>query len=232
MLNDRNATTTTLIAAGTWLDEKLATSAAAAAAAGVGDGAVSPTIADESLRPFMESLTLAAVLLLLILFCVIGNVFVIVAIACERDLRGRPQYYLIFSLAVADLVVRLYFFHILAYKIRGFRKIFVVMSVVSPRFVLVPTPFAAAICCHSRLLPLSSAEFLSPSADVLICVGSASGRALGLRKCRRRMDEPCETRGLNEELWMIFEQLGQVPVMERAIDKCVSLFRKNSNIRK
>ncbi|EYC30605.1 hypothetical protein Y032_0005g2744 [Ancylostoma ceylanicum] len=108
MLNDRNATTTTLIAAGTWLDEKLATSAAAAAAAdGFGDAGASPTIADESLRPFMESLTLAAVLLLLILFCVIGNVFVIVAIACERDLRGRPQYYLIFSLAVADLVVGL-----------------------------------------------------------------------------------------------------------------------------
>ncbi|KAL6725201.1 hypothetical protein ANCDUO_16073 [Ancylostoma duodenale] len=109
MLNDRNATTTTtLIAAGTWLDEKLATSAAAAAADGFAEAGASPTIADESLRPFMESLTLAAVLLLLILFCVIGNVFVIVAIACERDLRGRPQYYLIFSLAVADLVVRLY----------------------------------------------------------------------------------------------------------------------------
>ncbi|RCN49613.1 hypothetical protein ANCCAN_04385 [Ancylostoma caninum] len=105
MLNDRNATTTTLIAAGAWLDEKLATSAAAAAADGFADAGASPTIADESLRPFMESLTLAAVLLLLILFCVIGNVFVIVAIACERDLRGRPQYYLIFSLAVADLVV-------------------------------------------------------------------------------------------------------------------------------
>ncbi|KAK6745347.1 hypothetical protein RB195_011837 [Necator americanus] len=115
MLNDRNTTTTTLIA-GTWLDEKLATSAtevaaaaasAAATSAGISDNGVSPAIADESLRPFMESLTLAAILLLLILFCVIGNVFVIVAIAWERDLRGRPQYYLIFSLAVADLVVGL-----------------------------------------------------------------------------------------------------------------------------
>ncbi|CAI4228820.1 unnamed protein product [Auanema sp. JU1783] len=37
--------------------------------------------------------------------CVIGNVFVLLAICCERDLRNRPQYYLIFSLAVADLIV-------------------------------------------------------------------------------------------------------------------------------
>ncbi|KAK6012355.1 hypothetical protein OSTOST_22499 [Ostertagia ostertagi] len=85
--------------------------AAAAAAAAVGADILSPSLAtpDDSLRPFMEAVTLAAVLLLLILFCVIGNLFVIIAIACERDLRGRPQYYLIFSLAVADLIVSLYF---------------------------------------------------------------------------------------------------------------------------
>ncbi|VDO45416.1 unnamed protein product [Haemonchus placei] len=77
----------------------------------VGDN-LSPSFAasNNSLQPFMESVTLAAVLLLLILACVIGNLLVIVAIACERDLRGRPQYYLIFSLAVADLIVSLYFF--------------------------------------------------------------------------------------------------------------------------
>ncbi|XGW13363.1 hypothetical protein V3C99_000025 [Haemonchus contortus] len=74
----------------------------------VGDN-LSPSFAasNNSLQPFMESVTLAAVLLLLILACVIGNLLVIVAIACERDLRGRPQYYLIFSLAVADLIVGL-----------------------------------------------------------------------------------------------------------------------------
>ncbi|CAD6198239.1 unnamed protein product [Caenorhabditis auriculariae] len=58
-------------------------------------------------RPLLETVILASVLLLLILACVIGNVFVIVAIFIERDLRGRPQYYLIFSLAVADLIVGL-----------------------------------------------------------------------------------------------------------------------------
>ncbi|PIO70231.1 hypothetical protein TELCIR_07923, partial [Teladorsagia circumcincta] len=108
MLSERNASTASLGFA--WYDTaatdgKQPMSAAAAAAAGVGD-ILSPSLAtpDDSLRPFMEAVTLAAVLLLLILFCVIGNLFVIIAIACERDLRGRPQYYLIFSLAVADLI--------------------------------------------------------------------------------------------------------------------------------
>uniref|UniRef100_A0A1I7XSD2 G_PROTEIN_RECEP_F1_2 domain-containing protein n=1 Tax=Heterorhabditis bacteriophora TaxID=37862 RepID=A0A1I7XSD2_HETBA len=58
-------------------------------------------------RPLLETVTIAAVLVLLILACVIGNVFVILAIVWDRDLRGRPQYYLIFSLAVADLIVGL-----------------------------------------------------------------------------------------------------------------------------
>lgn len=48
---------------------------------------------------------IGVVLCILILACVIGNFFVIVAILIERDLRSRPQYYLIFSLAVADLLV-------------------------------------------------------------------------------------------------------------------------------
>ncbi|EGT46797.1 hypothetical protein CAEBREN_09468 [Caenorhabditis brenneri] len=56
-------------------------------------------------RPLVQTVILASVLLLLILSCFIGNLFVILAIIMERDLRGRPQYYLIFSLAVADLLV-------------------------------------------------------------------------------------------------------------------------------
>ncbi|PIC40936.1 hypothetical protein B9Z55_008524 [Caenorhabditis nigoni] len=56
-------------------------------------------------RPLVQTVILASVLLLLILSCFIGNLFVILAIIMERDLRGRPQYYLIFSLAVADLIV-------------------------------------------------------------------------------------------------------------------------------
>ncbi|CAJ0597211.1 unnamed protein product [Cylicocyclus nassatus] len=104
MLNERNASST--VVANNWHEHQTAAAAAAAAGAAV-NGAISPTIADESLGPFMESVTLAGILLLLILFCVIGNLFVLVAIAWERDLRGRPQYYLIFSLAVADLVVGL-----------------------------------------------------------------------------------------------------------------------------
>ncbi|CCD73768.1 G-protein coupled receptors family 1 profile domain-containing protein [Caenorhabditis elegans] len=56
-------------------------------------------------RPLVQTVILASVLLVLILSCFIGNLFVILAIIMERDLRGRPQYYLIFSLAVADLLV-------------------------------------------------------------------------------------------------------------------------------
>ncbi|KAK6050522.1 hypothetical protein COOONC_11973 [Cooperia oncophora] len=98
MLSEHNETTSLGLL---WYDNNNPMSTAATA----GDN-LSPSLAasDDSLRPFMEAVTLAAVLLLLILFCVIGNLFVIIAIACERDLRGRPQYYLIFSLAVADLI--------------------------------------------------------------------------------------------------------------------------------
>uniref|UniRef100_A0AC34F3S6 G-protein coupled receptors family 1 profile domain-containing protein n=1 Tax=Panagrolaimus sp. ES5 TaxID=591445 RepID=A0AC34F3S6_9BILA len=46
-------------------------------------------------------------ILTLIVFCVVGNLFVILAVLLERDLRSRPQYYLIFSLAIADLLVGL-----------------------------------------------------------------------------------------------------------------------------
>jgi hypothetical protein len=50
-------------------------------------------------------LVIGFLLLILILVCVLGNLLVILAILFERDLRSRPQYYLIFSLAVADLMV-------------------------------------------------------------------------------------------------------------------------------
>lgn len=56
---------------------------------------------------FLERVIIGFLLLVLILFCVIGNFFVILAILLERDLRSRPQYYLIFSLAIADLLVGL-----------------------------------------------------------------------------------------------------------------------------
>lgn len=102
MLSERNASTSLSSLAASWFGDD-----AVLAAGDVGDTLSPALVADDSLRPFMESLTLAAILLLLILSCVIGNVFVIVAIAWDRDLRGRPQYYLIFSLAVADLIVGL-----------------------------------------------------------------------------------------------------------------------------
>ncbi|VDM57591.1 unnamed protein product [Angiostrongylus costaricensis] len=83
-----------------WFDDGMAMSAA------VGDN-LSLLHDDYLFGPYLGSVTLAAILLLLILFCVIGNAFVIAAIFYERDLRSRPQYYLIFSLAVADLIVGL-----------------------------------------------------------------------------------------------------------------------------
>ncbi|WKY01682.1 hypothetical protein Q1695_015581 [Nippostrongylus brasiliensis] len=109
MLSERNAS----VSFASWFDQavELATTTD-----GVDDGLsadLPELVADESLRPVMESVTLAAVLLLLILFCVVGNAFVIAAIALERDLRGRPQYYLIFSLAVADLIVSTDFFKVI-----------------------------------------------------------------------------------------------------------------------
>uniref|UniRef100_A0A0M3HYY4 G_PROTEIN_RECEP_F1_2 domain-containing protein n=1 Tax=Ascaris lumbricoides TaxID=6252 RepID=A0A0M3HYY4_ASCLU len=58
-------------------------------------------------KNFIQMIPIGVVLCILILACVIGNFFVIVAILIERDLRSRPQYYLIFSLAVADLLVGL-----------------------------------------------------------------------------------------------------------------------------
>ncbi|EFO21514.2 hypothetical protein LOAG_06972 [Loa loa] len=69
---------------------------------------------DEAMRNLTEVMdagngvkmaTIGALLVVLIMACIIGNLFVIVAILIERDLKTRPQYYLIFSLAVADLLV-------------------------------------------------------------------------------------------------------------------------------
>uniref|UniRef100_A0A0N5BA95 G_PROTEIN_RECEP_F1_2 domain-containing protein n=1 Tax=Strongyloides papillosus TaxID=174720 RepID=A0A0N5BA95_STREA len=56
----------------------------------------------------LQNIFIGTLLVVLILFCVIGNLMVILAILLERDLRSRPQYYLIFSLAVADLFVGLF----------------------------------------------------------------------------------------------------------------------------
>jgi 5-hydroxytryptamine receptor 1 len=61
---------------------------------------------DSNPLPLWQSIAIGSVLLTLILCCVVGNFFVIMAILLERDLR-RPQYYLIFSLACADLLVGL-----------------------------------------------------------------------------------------------------------------------------
>ncbi len=57
----------------------------------------------------VELVLITVVLTLLIVACVVGNCFVLSAIILERDLRSRPQCYLIFSLALADLLVRLLF---------------------------------------------------------------------------------------------------------------------------
>lgn len=59
--------------------------------------------------------TIGALLVVIIMACIIGNLFVIVAILVERDLKTRPQYYLIFSLAVADLLVSLTFKKVFQY---------------------------------------------------------------------------------------------------------------------
>lgn len=59
--------------------------------------------------------TIGALLVVIIMACIIGNLFVIVAILVERDLKTRPQYYLIFSLAVADLLVSLNFKKVFQY---------------------------------------------------------------------------------------------------------------------
>ncbi|KAI6176611.1 G-PROTEIN-RECEP-F1-2 domain-containing protein [Aphelenchoides bicaudatus] len=69
---------------------------------------ISAVITDDS-NPLglWQSIVVGSLLLTLILCCVIGNFFVIMAILLERDLRSRPQYYLIFSLACADLLVGL-----------------------------------------------------------------------------------------------------------------------------
>ncbi|KAF8358100.1 ser-4 [Pristionchus pacificus] len=56
----------------------------------------------------LTQITLAIFLVLLCLVCIVGNTFVILAVCLERELRARPQFYLIFSLAVADLVVGLF----------------------------------------------------------------------------------------------------------------------------
>lgn len=50
------------------------------------------------------TIAIGIVLFVIIIFCVVGNLFVISAILMERDLRSRPQYYLIFSLAVRFVV--------------------------------------------------------------------------------------------------------------------------------
>ncbi|VBB33132.1 unnamed protein product, partial [Acanthocheilonema viteae] len=59
----------------------------------------------EDLADALKMATIGALLAVLIMACIIGNLFVIVAILIERDLKTRPQYYLIFSLAIADLLV-------------------------------------------------------------------------------------------------------------------------------
>ncbi|KAI3416173.1 hypothetical protein GPALN_005720 [Globodera pallida] len=73
------------------------------------DGDASGSIFPDHSHPLnlAPSLAIGTLLLLLIICCVIGNLFVITAILIERDLRCRPQYYLVFSLAVADLMVGL-----------------------------------------------------------------------------------------------------------------------------
>uniref|UniRef100_A0A0K0FUM6 G_PROTEIN_RECEP_F1_2 domain-containing protein n=1 Tax=Strongyloides venezuelensis TaxID=75913 RepID=A0A0K0FUM6_STRVS len=66
-----------------------------------------PYLTDKE-NELLQNIFIGTLLVVLILFCVIGNLMVILAILLERDLRSRPQYYLIFSLAVADLFVGLF----------------------------------------------------------------------------------------------------------------------------
>uniref|UniRef100_A0A8R1I3K4 G_PROTEIN_RECEP_F1_2 domain-containing protein n=2 Tax=Caenorhabditis japonica TaxID=281687 RepID=A0A8R1I3K4_CAEJA len=88
------------------LDETNATFRTAAGVASLLDEfPAAAEIFSDAQRPLLQTVILASVLLVLILSTFIGNLFVILAIIMERDLRGRPQYYLIFSLAVADLLV-------------------------------------------------------------------------------------------------------------------------------
>uniref|UniRef100_A0A0N5A2E4 G_PROTEIN_RECEP_F1_2 domain-containing protein n=1 Tax=Parastrongyloides trichosuri TaxID=131310 RepID=A0A0N5A2E4_PARTI len=65
-----------------------------------------PYLSDKE-SELLQNIFIGTLLVVLILFCVVGNFMVILAILLERDLRSRPQYYLIFSLAVADLFVGL-----------------------------------------------------------------------------------------------------------------------------
>ncbi|KAI6214728.1 G-PROTEIN-RECEP-F1-2 domain-containing protein [Aphelenchoides besseyi] len=79
-----------------------------ASRAGIAAHLSSTIVADEvSPLGLWQSIGIGTVLMILILVCVVGNLFVIMAILLERDLRSRPQYYLIFSLACADLLVGL-----------------------------------------------------------------------------------------------------------------------------
>jgi hypothetical protein len=70
---------------------------------------ISAVIDEPNPLSLWQSIAIGTVLMILILCCVVGNFFVIMAILLERDLRSRPQYYLIFSLACADLLGNLFF---------------------------------------------------------------------------------------------------------------------------
>jgi hypothetical protein len=55
-------------------------------------------------RTVAEAIVIGMTLSTIVLATIVGNLFVIFAILIEKDLR-RPQYYLILSLAVADLLI-------------------------------------------------------------------------------------------------------------------------------